>query len=537
MLQKQKLPMFALCFLCSGMVLLGGCASKQESDASLQEEGANLQKMDAKMAYTMAAPEMVDMIGMPMPESSDSFTHADINPVKLVSAEPVSTFSADVDTASYSYIRRSLNNGRLPDKDSVRLEEMVNYFDYQYPLPKHPNKPFSVSTYVQDSPWAEGRQLIHIGVQGYELPETAKPHANLVFLLDVSGSMNEPDKLPLLKKSMQLLLSQLQDDDTVAIVVYAGAAGVVLPPTSADQKVAINQALKNLSAGGSTAGAEGIELAYQLAEEHFDKDGVNRIILATDGDFNVGLQSTQALKSYIERKRDRGIYLSILGFGRGNYRDDLMQTLAQNGNGIAAYIDTLSEARKVLVQEASSTLFPIATDLKLQIEFNPAQVREYRLLGYETRMLNREDFNNDKVDAGDIGSGHSVTAIYEITPVGSKAAMLDDLRYTPSAPISSDSGSDELAFIKLRYKLPGEDHSRLIEKAVKVNSNDDIATDAKFAASVAGFAQLLKDPRYLQQWNFEDAIKLALKNRGDDPYGYRSEFVQLIRAASTAAPM
>lgn len=487
-------------------------------------------------------------LAKPSPESGepssqekyrDDFENFETNPVMLVSENPVSTFSADVDTASYSFVRRRLNAGYLPEKAAVRLEEMVNYFDYDYPAPENPEQPFSASIYVHDSPWAKDKKLIHIGIQGYEIEADQQPDSNLVFLLDVSGSMNSPDKLPLVKQSMELLISQLKPDDTIAITVYAGAAGTVLPPTKVRDKATIIEAMNKLEAGGSTAGAEGIQLAYQLAEQNFDPDAVNRIILATDGDFNVGINDREQLKGFVERKRQEGIYLSVLGFGQGNYHDHLMQTLAQNGNGVAGYIDTLSEAQKVLVHEATSSLFPIATDLKLQVEFNPATVREYRLLGYETRALKREDFNNDKVDAGDIGSGHSVTAIYEIALTGSEGNMIDDLRYADKDNGNANSKSNELAFIKIRYKLPGEETSKLLEFPIVAGGeqNEAIKHEVNFATAAAGFAQLLKDGKYLQDWDYDDALELAQANKGEDEYGYRTEFVQLIRKAGVAKGM
>lgn len=470
-------------------------------------------------------------------EGRDRFTHFATNPIKLTSEEPVSTFSIDVDTASYSFVRRQLNNGVLPQKDAVRLEEMVNYFDYAYPVPKTRNEPFSRTVSVIDSPWHAEKKLLHIGIKGYELTE--QPASNLVFLLDVSGSMDSPDKLPLVKQSMSLLLSQLRPDDTVAIAVYAGAAGTVLEPTKVKEKQKIISALNRLQAGGSTAGAEGIKLAYQLAEEVFQKDAVNRIILATDGDFNVGITHPDELKGFVERKRESGIFLSVLGFGSGNYHDKLMQDLAQNGNGTAAYIDTLSEAQKVLVNEATSSLFPIAKDVKIQVEFNPTTVAEYRLLGYETRALNREDFNNDKVDAGDIGAGHTVTAIYEITPVKAHTRLVDESRYTPAS--TAKNLHDEYGFLKVRYKLPDGKTSQLLTSPIAANTtrlapeNALILREARFATAVAGVAQLLKDAKYTGDWQWSDAIALAQANKGEDVYGYRTEFVQLIRKAQSAA--
>ena len=467
---------------------------------------------------------------------SNDFETFKINPVKLVADEPVSTFSADVDTASYSFVRRRLNAGYLPEKDAVRLEEFVNYFDYRYQQPNSNDEPFKANIVVHNAPWAPGKKLIHIGVQGYNLESKQKPDSNLVFLMDVSGSMNAADKLPLVKQSFKLLLSQLKPTDTVAIVVYAGAAGTVLEPTQVKDKSTILAALNTLEAGGSTAGGQGIQLAYTLAEQHYNDNAVNRILLATDGDFNVGITDREQLKGFVERKREKGIYLSILGFGNGNYQDHLMQTLAQHGNGVAVYIDTLSEAQKVLVHEATSSLFPIATDLKLQVEFNPATVKEYRLLGYETRALEREDFNNDKVDAGDIGSGHSVTAIYEIVLTSSPKSSMDELRYQQTNDSKYTEKSGELAYLKMRYKLPGETKSRLMEQVIvdAIDISTSLKQDAEFATAVAGFAQLLRGGQYTGDWGFDDALELAKDNRGEDEYGYRTEFVQLVRKAKVA---
>lgn len=473
----------------------------------------------------------------------DRFEAFEQNPVQLVSEVPVSTFSVDVDTASYSFVRRQLNQGVLPQADAVRVEELINYFDYDYPLPESRQQPFAASVAVSDSPWAEGRKLMHIGIKGYDLVATEKPRTNLVFLLDVSGSMNSPDKLPLVKQSMELLLTSLDPDDTVAIAVYAGSAGTVLEPTAVKDKQKIINAMNQLQAGGSTAGAQGIRLAYQLAEAQFDPAAINRVILATDGDFNVGITNDRELQSFIERKRDKGVFLSVLGFGQGNYQDQVMQTLAQNGNGVAAYIDTLSEAQKVLVDESTSTLFPIASDVKLQLEFNPATVAEYRLIGYETRHLNREDFNNDAVDAGDIGAGHTVTAIYEFTPVGSSARQIEESRYAVKPNIPQESVNTEYAFLKIRYKLPGEEKSLLITEPVTRSADITLAEggrlqqEAGFATAVAGFAQLLTGGKYTGDYSYDDVIALAQQTKGADAYGYRTEFIQLARKAKTASAM
>ncbi|MBI4030590.1 MAG: VWA domain-containing protein [Proteobacteria bacterium] len=484
----------------------------------------------------------------------DQFGDFDENRIKTVGAEPVSTFSVDVDTVSYSFVRRQLNAGVLPQKDAVRVEEMINYFDYDYPLPETKEQPFRPSVTVIPSPWKEGNKLVHIGIKGYDIDADAQPRSNLVFLLDVSGSMNSPDKLPLLINSMKMLLDTLKPDDTVGIVVYAGAAGTVLEPTKVSDKAKILSALDNLSAGGGTAGAEGIRQAYQLAESGFDKEAVNRVILATDGDFNIGITNPEELKDFIERKRESGVFLSVLGFGQGNLNDRLMQELAQNGNGVAAYIDNLNEARKALVEEATSTLFPIAKDVKIQVEFNPATVAEYRLVGYETRHLNREDFNYDAVDAGDIGAGHSVTAIYEITLVGSGLRAVDDSRYAPAEQAKADANfSDEYAFLKIRYKLPDEDASKLITTPVTMenerrslaktacgpaeNCLPDANDDVRFSIAVASFGQMLKGGKYVGAMTYDDVINMAQNGKGADEFGYRSEFIQLARLAKSAAVM
>lgn len=498
------------------------------------------------MAY---APSMVSrsIAPEPMPQPAyqdfgrDEFEDFKDNPVKLVSEEPVSTFSVDVDTASYSVMRSALNNGHLPQKDAVRVEELINYFDYDYPVPETREQPFKPTVALYKTPWNADTMLMHVGIKGHELPADAeKPRSNLVFLLDVSGSMNSADKLPLLKNAFRMLVETLEEDDTVSIVVYAGAAGTVLEPTKVSEKAKILNALEQLSAGGSTAGGEGIRQAYALAEANFNKNGINRVILATDGDFNVGITDREQLKDFVERKRDTGIYLSVLGFGRGNYNDALMQKLAQNGNGNAAYIDNLNEARKVLVDEATSTLYPIAGDVKIQVEFNPVTVAEYRLIGYETRLLNREDFNNDKVDAGDIGAGHTVTALYELTPTGSKAKLVDDLRYADvheEAAKAPEGDSNEFAFLKLRYKLPGESESKLITRPVTIadkTAMDGLSDDIRFAAAVAAFGQLLRNETYLGDFSFDDVLALATPARGEDRFGYRSEFLNLVRLAKTA---
>ena len=473
-------------------------------------------------------------------QGRDRFTAFDSNPVKVTAEEPVSTFSIDVDTASYAFMRASLNRMVLPPQDAVRIEELINYFPYDYVLPDSREAPFAANVSVLPAPWNPTNRLLHIGIRGYRQNPGAAKRANLVFLVDTSGSMNAPNKLPLLVNSLKLLLETLTPQDRVAVVTYAGAAGVALQPTPVAEKSRIHAALERLGAGGSTAGAEGIRQAYLLAAEHFVADGINRVVLATDGDFNVGITDPQALTGFVSRKRNSGVYLSVLGFGMGNYNDDLMQRLAQNGNGNAVYIDSLSEARKALAEEATALLFPIAKDVKIQVEFNPATVSEYRLIGYETRMLRREDFSNDTVDAGDIGAGHIVTAIYELTPAGSGAERTEPLRYQAAAPAGS-AFKDELAFLKIRYKLPGEETSKLITRPV---TSADAATsveaaprEARFAAAVAAFGQLLRGGRYLGDYDYDDVAALAQDARGRDPYGYRAEFIGLVKLAQSAAAL
>jgi Ca-activated chloride channel family protein len=472
------------------------------------------------------------------PLDRERYTHYDDNPVHLARDEPVSTFSIDVDTASYSNVRRQLAQGLLPRRDAVRVEELINYFSYRYPVPDTAETPFSLYTELGPSPWHAERRLLHIGIKGFELPREQLPPANLVFLVDVSGSMQSPDKIGLLKSSLKLLAKQLDADDRIAIAVYAGAAGTVLEPTSGAQRAKILSAVERLTAGGSTNGAAGIRLAYALAEQGFRAGGINRVILATDGDFNVGTTSLEALEDLIEEKRKSGVALTVLGFGTGNYNDALMQELAQRGNGNAAYIDTLNEARKVLVDELGQTLNTIAKDVKLQIEFNPARVAEYRLIGYETRHLEREDFNNDAVDAGDIGAGHTVTAIYEIALTGAGGNLVDPLRYG-GAPEDAAIGAGELAFLKLRYKAPDSDASRLISRAIRddemIDELADTSDNYRFSAAVAAFGQLLRGGEYLNGFGYADATALARSARSDDPAGYRGEFLTLLRTAEVLA--
>jgi Ca-activated chloride channel family protein len=452
---------------------------------------------------------------------------------------PLSTFSIDVDEAAYSNVRRYLENGSLPPAGAVRIEEMINYFDYVYPKPEN-GEPFTVNTEISDCPWNNQHRLVHIGLQGKEIPVDNLPPSNMVFLIDVSGSMNESNKLPLVQASLNMLVDQLREKDKVAIVVYAGNAGLVLPSTNGINKIKIKEAINDLEAGGSTAGGEGIQLAYKVAKDNFIKEGNNRIILATDGDFNVGVSSDDELVRLIENERKAGVFLSVLGYGMGNYKDNKMQQLADKGNGNHSYIDNINEAKKVLVNEFGSTLFTIAKDVKIQIEFNPSKVQAYRLIGYENRMLAAEDFNDDTKDAGELGSGHTVTALYEIIPVGVKDSFIksvDPLKYQYNNGEIADEESPEIMTIKLRYKEPIGEVSKLINHPVidshlkLVNTSDNF----RFSAAVAEFGLLLRDSEYKQQSSFSQVASLAQSASGKDENGYRSEFVRLVGSATSFA--
>jgi Ca-activated chloride channel homolog len=450
---------------------------------------------------------------------------------------PLSTFSIDVDEASYSNVRRFINEGSLPLPGAVRIEEMINYFDYEYAKPAG-EEPFSIYTEVAACPWNPKHQLIHIGLQGKEIPVGSLPPSNFVFLVDVSGSMNDPDKLPLVQSSLELLTDQLREKDKVAIVVYAGNAGLVLPSTNGNNKMKIKEAINSLEAGGSTAGGEGILLAYKIARENFIKEGNNRVILATDGDFNIGVSSDDELVRLIEKQRESGVFLSVLGFGMGNYKDNKMQQLADKGNGNHSYIDNINEARKVLVNEFGSTLFTIAKDVKIQVEFNPAKVQSYRLIGYENRMLAAEDFNDDRKDAGEIGSGHTVTALYEIIPVGVKdnfTKNIDSLKYQSNKTELVNISSNEIMTIKLRYKKPDGDVSKLIVHPVIENLINNTSDNFQFSAAVAGFGLLLRNSAYKQQATYEQIISLAKAGKGNDANGYRAEFIKLVEAVQSIA--
>jgi len=481
-----------------------------------------------------------DSTSFPLPSfqygrDTEKYQHLDANPVQQVAEHPVSTFSIDVDTGSYANVRRMLEHGNLPPTDAVRVEEMVNYFDYHYPAPTDLDTPFKVTTEIAPTPWNRDTHLLRIGIKGYEVEKNKIPPANLVFLVDVSGSMRAPNKLELLKSSLTLLTNQLGRRDRVSLVVYAGASGVVLEPTPGNQRAKIISALNHLTAGGSTNGEAGIKLAYAMAEQGYIRNGINRVILATDGDFNVGVANIESLKSLVEVKRQSGISLTTLGFGMGNYNDQIMEQLADTGNGNYAYIDNLNEANKVLVQQMSSTLLTIAKDVKVQIEFNPAVVSEYRLVGYENRKLRQADFSNDRIDAGEIGAGHTVTALYEITLKGNRN-RIEPLRYGPLSN-KEPVRSSEIAFLRLRYKAPKGDKSKLIEWPLKRSDilprGERASTDFRFAVAVAGFAELLRGGKQTGSFGYRDVLDLASNSRGRDQSGYRGEFIKLVNLAKS----
>jgi Ca-activated chloride channel homolog len=451
---------------------------------------------------------------------------------------PLSTFSIDVDAASYALVRRHLSWGQQPPKDAVRIEELVNYFNYDYAQPKGED-PFSIQTEISDAPWNKKHKLVHIGLQGKNIPTENLPASNLVFLIDVSGSMNTPDRLPLVKSSFQMLTDQLRAKDRVAIVVYAGAAGLVLPSTPGNEKEKIKQAIGRLEAGGSTAGGAGLKLAYQIAQENFVDKGNNRVIIASDGDFNVGESSNAAMERLIEEKRKSGVFLTVLGYGMGNYKDSKMETLANKGNGNYAYIDNLQEAKKVLVNEFGGTLFTIAKDVKIQVEFNPTKVQAYRLIGYENRMLKSEEFNNDKKDAGDMGSGHTVTALYEIIPVGVESDFfkIDPLKYQQNKIDPAAYKSKELMTVKLRYKQPDSEISKLIvqpliDKSVNIAQSSD---NFRWSAAVAAFGMILRESEYVNEFNMAQVLQLAESAVGNDKEGYRQDFISMIRSYNLIA--
>ena len=467
--------------------------------------------------------------------NTESYDHISENVFKKVSDEPLSTFSIDVDRASYSLVRRHLKDGHLPPKGAVRIEEMINYFEYGY-NPAAQDKPLAVLGALQYCPWNTGSYLLRVALQGKQLQLDDAPPGNFVFLLDVSGSMRAPNKLPLLKKAFRLMVNSMRDQDRIAIVVYAGSSGLVLPSTSGQEKATIMAAIDALEAGGSTAGAAGIQLAYQVATENFIEEGNNRVILATDGDFNIGMSSNAAMVELIEQKRTSGVFLSVLGFGNGNYKDSKMEKLADHGNGNYAYIDNLLEAKKVLVNEFASTLFTIAKDVKLQLEFNPANVAAYRLIGYENRLLAKEDFNDDKKDAGELGAGHQVTALYELIPTGEEIPFhtgVDNLKYQQTNLKATATTTDEWLTIKLRYKEPDGSKSKLMTKTVSIADNawEETDMDFQFAIATAAFGQWLRESKYIGDFSNEDILKLAREAKGRDEQGYRAEFLQLVELA------
>jgi len=482
----------------------------------------------AAVAYSPAAVYDVQETA-PHVTNTERYQKQPDQPVKAVAQEPVSTFSIDVDTGSYANVRRFLNDGGLPPEDAVRIEEIVNYFPYSYPLPTGTH-PFAIHTQTVDSPWQPEAKLIKIGIQAQDLAKKELPPANLVFLVDVSGSMNEPDKLPLVKKTLRILTEQLRPQDKVTLITYADGEALVLPPTSGDNKDEILRAINKLQAGGSTAGESALKMAYEQAQKAYVKNGINRILLATDGDFNVGVSSTDALKSMVAEKRKSGISLTTLGFGTGNYNEDMMEQIADAGDGNYSYIDNEKEAKKVLQHQLTSTLATVAQDVKIQVEFNPATVKEYRLVGYTNRTLRNEDFNNDKVDAGDIGSGHSVTAIYEIIPQG-KQGWLNESRYQ-KAPAAS-GGKNEYAFVKVRYKLPGQSTSKLIEQAVPAVSIPlaQADEDTRLALAAASYAQALRGGEYNGKLDWDAIEQMAKQAKGKDPFGLQEEFVELVKIA------
>ena len=468
-------------------------------------------------------------------EHNEEYPEANENRFKSPVEEALSTLSIDVDAASYSNMRRFINQGVKPEPNAIRVEELINYFNYAFPAPKEKD-PVNIVTEVGKCPWNEEHRLVRIGLKAREIPSDKLPPANLVFLIDVSGSMYGPTRLDLVKSSLKLLVNNLRDKDKVAIVVYAGAAGMVLPPTPGSDKQKIKEALESLTAGGSTAGGAGIKLAYKTAGNNFIKEGNNRVILCTDGDFNVGVSSTKELESLIEEERKSGIFLTVLGYGMGNYKDKNMQTLAQKGNGNHAYIDNLQEANKVLVNEFGGTLFTVAKDVKLQIEFNPAHVQAYRLVGYETRLLNKEDFNDDTKDAGEMGAGHTVTALYEVIPTGVKSDLItsvDPLKYQSNKENAKQPGpiSPEMLTVKMRYKQPNEDISHKIEIPLTDTKSNNVSEDFQFASAVAMFGQILKNSDFKGNGSYDKVIKLAEKSTGKDEQGYRKEFIRLVNVA------
>lgn len=515
------------------MIILGNCQKKKEETVYANSIDVIMEEPVGKYEKKQ---EFTDESKLKTEENHDDEEYASLieNPFELTKSQPVSTFSIDVDNASYSNIRRMINEGQTVDKNAVRIEEMVNYFKYDYPQPQN-NQPFSIITEYSDSPWNPQHKLLKIGLQGKNVSMNNLPPSNIVFLVDTSGSMAEENKLPLLKESLKVLLNQLRPQDKVGVVAYAGSAGVVLSSTSASEKARILEAFEKLEAGGSMSGGEGIELAYKLAKENFIKGGNNRVVLATDGDFNVGTSSVANLETLIEEKRKTGIFLTCLGYGMGNYKDDKMETLADKGNGNYAYIDNLQEANKFLGKEFAGSIYTIAKDVKVQIEFNPKYVKSYRLIGYENRKLRNEDFENDRIDAGELGSGHTVTALYEIIPDNVNSEFLpkeQKLKYSKTAEPNKTASGEELATIKFRYKKPDGDKSTEISQIVK-NSGSGISSassDFKFATSLAWFGLVLRDSKLITNKNLNAIESLAKQGKSRDDDSYRSEFMRLVQS-------
>ena len=507
-------------------------APRAQREMRANEEGYVAQVAPPPPVSPMSVPQAVMAQPLPAEPNTENYESLPDNPVVRTAENPVSTFSIDVDTGSYTNVRALLAQGQRPPSDAVRAEEMINYFDYGYPAPSSRSTPFRVSTELAPAPWNDKRVLLQVGIQGYRVPAASIPAANLVFLIDTSGSMSSPDKLELVKASFRELVHTLREQDRVSIVVYAGAAGLVLPPTSGNDKQALLGALDRLEAGGSTNGGAGLELAYATARESFVRGGVNRVIIATDGDFNVGTFDQKALETMIGDQRKSGIALTTLGFGRGNYNDAMAEQLADVGNGNHAYIDTLDEGRRVLVEEMSSTLMTIAQDVKIQVEFNPAVVAEYRLIGYENRALRREDFNNDRIDAGEIGAGHDVTALYEIALVGSGGERNEPLRYGATA--ARDARGNEIGHLRLRYKAPGGERSQLMQTPLARSAIRPAASERlRFAASVAAYADLLRGGGNVGAYDWSHVRQLAAGSLGEDRSGRRREFLELIDRART----
>lgn len=506
---------------------------KLEADSFLMEECVVV----GYGSTATSCKRMVASISYQVP-NTEEYKSIQENGFKQVKQDPLSTFSIDVDAASYSNMRRYLNQGEMPPADAIRTEELVNYFTYNYPQPTG-NDPVKITTEVGNCPWETAHRLVRIGLKAREIPSGHLPASNLVFLIDVSGSMYGPTRLDLVISSLKLLVDNLREKDRVAIVTYSGNAGLALPSTQGNDKQKIKEALEDLSAGGSTAGGEGIQLAYKIARQNFMPNGNNRIILCTDGDFNVGVSSEEGLQKLIEKERKSGVFLTVLAYGMGNYKDNLVQTLAEKGNGNHAYIDNLQEANRVLVNEFGATMHTVAKDVKLQVEFNPSQVQAYRLIGYESRLLEDEDFNNDAKDAGEMGAGHTVTAFYEVIPTGAKSGYtgkVDDLKYQKTKEtVATSTGSKELLTVKLRYKAPDGDVSKKIELPLVDSKNDNVSSDFRFASAVAMFGQLLRDSEYIGNGSYDKVISLAKQGLEYDERGYRREFIRLVESAKGLA--